>query len=147
MAEHPVHAPFAKAASLRARGAGALALHHRQRRGRRLLGGPGGERRLLAHLPEGQHLRRNGADDRRAARPTVVASSDCECYRLDKTGFEEIIRARPELAESMSHTLALRLQQIDEMKDEYRRETSDSEKKRPTVPHSVQRIRDFFGLK
>ena len=32
---------------------GALALHHRQRRGRRLWEAPGGERRLLAHLPKG----------------------------------------------------------------------------------------------
>ena len=68
--------------------------------------------------------------------------------RLDRRG-EQRLRMLParqdrlrgnhpcpaELAESMSHTLALRLQQIDEMKDEYRRKRATA-KKRPTVPHS-----------
>lgn len=147
MAEHLVHAPFAKGGVITRQGAVAHWLYI-------IVSGeadvyweaPGGERRLLAHLPKGSIFGEMGLMTGAPRASTVVASSDCECYRLDKAGFEEIIRARPELAESMSHTLALRLQQIDEMKDEYRRETSDSEKAAHRAA-LVQRIRDFFGLK
>jgi hypothetical protein len=47
---------------------GALAVHVSPRRGRRVYWElPDGERRLLTRLPAGQHLRRDGPDDRRAA--------------------------------------------------------------------------------
>ena len=39
---------------------------------------------------------------------TVIAESDVLCYRLDKRGFEAIIRARPEIADAMSQTVAAR---------------------------------------
>jgi hypothetical protein len=46
----------------------------------------------------------------------------------------------------MSHILAQRLQQIDEMRDEYRKAGSESDKAAHRAA-LVQRIRDFFGLR
>ena len=147
MAEHLVHAPFAKGGVITRQGAMAHWLYI-------IVSGeadvfweaPGGERRLLTHLPQGSIFGEMGLMTGAPRAATVVASTDVECYRLDKPGFEEIIRARPELAESMSHTLALRLQQIDEMRDEYRKAQSEAEKAAHRAA-LVQRIRDFFGLK
>ena len=77
---------------------------------------------------------------------TVVANTDIECYRLDKAGFEDIIRARPELAESMAHILATRMQQIDELQTQYHLEKTEAEHAQHRAA-IVERIRDFFGLK
>lgn len=146
MAEHLVHAPFAKGGVITRQGAVAHWLYI-------IVSGeadvlweaPGGERRLLTHLPQGSIFGEMGLMTGAPRATTVVASTDIECYRLDKTGFEEIIRARPELAETMSHILAQRLQQIDELRNEYRREQSDSEKAAHRAA-LVRRIREFFGL-
>ena len=45
----------------------------------------------------------------------------------------------------MSHILAARQMQIEELQSEYQRERSDSEKAAHRAA-IVQRIRDFFGL-
>lgn len=147
MAEHLVHAPFAKGGVITRQGAVAHWLYI-------IVSGeadvfweaPGGERRLLTHLPQGSIFGEMGLMTGAPRAATVVAASDIECYRLDKTGFEEIIRARPELAEQMSHILAQRLQQIDELQSEYRRERSESERAEHRAA-LVRRIRDFFGLR
>ncbi|MFA7292086.1 MAG: mechanosensitive ion channel family protein [Rhodocyclaceae bacterium] len=147
MAEHLVHAPFAKGGVITRQGAVAHWLYI-------IVSGeadvfweaPDGGRRLLTHLPHGSVFGEMGLMTGAARAATVMASTDIECYRLDKTGFEDIIRARPELAESMSHTLAQRLLQIEEMQSEYRKERSDSERAAHRAA-IVQRIRDFFGLK
>ncbi|HXN16246.1 MAG TPA: mechanosensitive ion channel family protein [Usitatibacter sp.] len=75
-------------------------------------------------------------------RATVGARTDVVCYRLDKAGFETVIKARPDVAEAISKVLA-------------RRET-DLEGRRAAVgaatparlPHGdiLARIRGFFGL-
>lgn len=147
MAERLVHAPFAKGGVITRQGAVAHWLYI-------IVSGeadvfwetPDGGRRLLTHLPRGSVFGEMGLMTGAARAATVIASTDIECYRLDKAGFEDIIRARPELAESMSHTLAQRLLQIEEMQSEYRKERSDSERAAHRAA-IVQRIRDFFGLK
>jgi small-conductance mechanosensitive channel/CRP-like cAMP-binding protein len=147
MAEHLVHAPFAKGGVITRQGAVAHWLYI-------IVSGaadvywetPEGARRLLSHLPRGSVFGEMGLMTGAARAATVVASTDIECYRLDKAGFEDIIRARPALAESMSHILAQRLQQIDEMQNEYRKAQSESERAAHRAA-IVQRIRDFFGLK
>jgi small-conductance mechanosensitive channel/CRP-like cAMP-binding protein len=147
MAEQLVHAPFAKGGVITRQGAVAHWLYI-------VVNGeadvfweaPDGQRRLLTHLPTGSVFGEMGLMTGAPRAATVVASTDIECYRLDKRGFEDIIRARPALAESMSHILAQRLQQIDEMQNEYRKAQSESERAAHRAA-IVQRIRDFFGLK
>ena len=54
-------------------------------------------------------LRRNGTPHPGQARTaTVVAEGEVLCYRLDKPGFEAILKARPEMAVGLSQTLAAR---------------------------------------
>jgi small-conductance mechanosensitive channel/CRP-like cAMP-binding protein len=107
---------------------------------------PNGEKRLLTTVPAGSVFGEMGLLTGAPRSATVVAKSDVECYRLDKSGFEDIIRARPELAENMAHILATRMQQIDELQTQYHREQTEAEHAQHHAA-IVGRIRDFFGLK
>ncbi len=77
-------------------------------------------------------------------RATVMAKTDVECYRLDKEAFEEILLARPSIAEEMSHILAERTVQLDsaaqEMGVNARRNLSQS---RGEILATIKR---FFSL-
>ncbi|MGA7595784.1 MAG: mechanosensitive ion channel family protein [Gallionella sp.] len=44
---------------------------------------------------------------------SVIARTDVECYRLDKEAFEEILRARPGIADEVTHILVTRRTQLD----------------------------------
>ena len=70
-----------------------------------------------------------------------------EAYRLDKAGFEHIIRARPELAEGISAILEARLEHFQAL------ERGHAEgKPAPLSPQGSdvaalgKKIREFFGL-
>jgi small-conductance mechanosensitive channel/CRP-like cAMP-binding protein len=106
---------------------------------------PDGERRLLTQLPRGSFFGEMGLMTGAPRSATVVAGTDVECYRLDKASFEDIIRRRHAIAESMAHVLAQRLQQNDALHDAFRKAHDDSER---AGHHAaiLQRIRDFFGL-
>ncbi|HSS69450.1 MAG TPA: cyclic nucleotide-binding domain-containing protein, partial [Casimicrobiaceae bacterium] len=76
---------------------------------------------------------------------TIIAESDVLCYRLDKRGFEEIIRARPVLAEAISKTVAER----QAANDATLAMLSAEARARATGTRAgelMRRIRDFFGL-
>jgi small-conductance mechanosensitive channel/CRP-like cAMP-binding protein len=76
---------------------------------------------------------------------TIIAESDVLCYRLDKRGFEEIIRARPTIAEAISKTVAERQAANDatlaSLSAEARAQATGTR-----AGELVRRIRDFFGL-
>lgn len=147
LAERLVYAPFARGGVISRQGAVAHWLYL-------ITSGeaevrwetPSGERRLLTTLPAGSVFGEMGLMTGAPRSTTFIAKTDVECYRLDKSGFEDIIRARPELAESMSHILAERVRQIDELQTQYHREQSEAEHAQYSAAIG-QRIRDFFGLK
>ena len=147
LAERLVYAPFARGGVMTRQGAVAHWLYLiTSGEAEVLWETPSGERRLLTTVPAGNVFGEMGLMTGAPRSTTFVAGTDVECYRLDKSGFEDIIRARPELAESMSHILAERVRQIDELQTQYHREQSEAEH----AQHSAaigQRIRDFFGLK
>ncbi|MCK6375287.1 MAG: hypothetical protein L6Q69_14425, partial [Zoogloea sp.] len=75
------------------------------------------------------------------------AISDIEAYRLDKAGFEHIIRARPELAEGISTILNRRLSRFDDLERGHANDKPDTESPRSSeVAVLRKKIRDFFGL-
>ncbi len=75
----------------------------------------------------------------------VVALTDVECYRLDKTGLQRVLEERPEAAEQFSKTLALRRVELAAAV-----EGLDAEAKRARMASEETRILDkiqeFFGL-
>jgi small-conductance mechanosensitive channel/CRP-like cAMP-binding protein len=75
----------------------------------------------------------------------VVAISDAECFRLDKAGFEGVLRGRPEIARELSKILAQRRVVLEAVREgldaEARRAREVSEGQR-----ILERIEEFFGL-
>ena len=76
---------------------------------------------------------------------TVVAVTDCDCYRLDKEAFHEIITRRPEIARDISTILAQRRVELQAVREDLdvasRARRIDMEKKR-----LLSTIQLFFGL-
>ena len=76
---------------------------------------------------------------------SVAATTDVECYRLDKEMFEEILLARPAIAEGMSHVLAARRAELDAVL-----QNLDEESSRKVMPQRrgeiLSTMKRFFGL-
>ena len=146
IAERLVPAPFARGAVMTRQGADAHWLYIiASGQADVVWEAPSGERRVLTRLPPGSIFGEMGLMTGAPRSATVLAASDVECYRLDKSSFEDIIRERHAIAESMSHILAQRLQQNEELQTAFAKAQSDSERARhPTA--ILQRMRDFFGL-
>ncbi len=76
---------------------------------------------------------------------TVIAITDVICYRLDKEAFQEIIHARPDIAEHIAEILAKRKVEL-----EAKKEGLDHEAHALKMAHHknnfLTQIRDFFGL-
>jgi len=74
---------------------------------------------------------------------TVIARSSIECYRLEKSAFEDVLRQRPALAEHMAQILAKR-------QDELARFDLDDTEGKPQATRRSEEILDkikrFFGL-
>lgn len=74
---------------------------------------------------------------------TVLAKTDVEAYRLDKSTFETILHERPELAEALTPRLLARQQQLDAL-----RAAAHVEEPAPQRHPSdmLERVKAFFSL-
>lgn len=109
LAAHLVHAPFAAGDIVTRQGAVAHWLYLLvEGEAEVLVETANAAPRLVATLAAGSVFGEMGLMTGEPRRATVRAKTDLECYRLDKSGFEEILRARPALAEAIAHVLAAR---------------------------------------
>jgi CRP-like cAMP-binding protein len=76
---------------------------------------------------------------------SVIARTDVECYRLDKEAFEEIMLARPSIAEEMLQILVERRAQLDSAMQSFGKESRNKEihNQNSEILATVKR---FFGL-
>ncbi len=75
-------------------------------------------------------------------RATITARSDIECYRLDKAGFEKVLRSRPDIAGHISGILASRQTELT-----VRRGIGRARGKKAARQDDIlAKIRGFFGL-
>lgn len=72
-----------------------------------------GEKRSLNVLTKGDFFGEMSLMTGSPRVATVVAKTDVECYRLDKDAFEEILLARPTIAEEVAHVLVTRRAELD----------------------------------
>lgn len=75
---------------------------------------------------------------------TVSARTDVHCYRLDKAGFEQILRARPEIAGALAQVLSSRATGLAQAVEQAQADAA-------AVAHAhadtlLARIQSFFGL-
>ena len=78
-----------------------------------LLEAQNGEKRSLNVLSKGDFFGEMSLMTGSPRAATVVAKTDVECYRLDKDAFEEILLARPSIAEEVAHVLVTRRAELD----------------------------------
>ena len=98
-------------------------------------------RRCVATLAPGSVFGEMGMLTGAPRTATVIARSDAECYRLDKAGFQDILRARPAIAEAISRMLAARQSGLRLAIDE-----THAQAAQPRPETLLERIRTFFGL-
>jgi small-conductance mechanosensitive channel/CRP-like cAMP-binding protein len=138
------HAPFAKGEALTRQGAEAHWLYL-------ITGGEAAVRVAVDGGPEAEVARVKAGDfigemslltgEKRSA--TVMALTDVDCYRLDKTVFQETIRRRPEMAAEIAEVLARRRHALAEA----RTALGEAASGRPAASKDLlDRIRLFFHL-
>ena len=142
---HLRHAPFAKNETVTTQGAVAHWLYILTRGKVEIRAKVGGVSKALATIEAPGFFGEMGLMTGEPRAADVVALTDVECYRLDKDGFQRILVERPEIAETMSKTLAHRRVELDAFREgldvEAKRAREASEQKR-----ILKRIQDFFGL-
>ncbi|TAJ78002.1 MAG: mechanosensitive ion channel [Gallionellaceae bacterium] len=72
-----------------------------------------GGRRTISTLGKGSFFGEMGLMTGASRSASVIAKTDVECYRLDKEALEAVLRARPSIAEEISHILVTRRAELD----------------------------------
>ena len=99
----------------------------------------------LATLAEGDFFGEMGMMTGEPRSATVIALTDVECYRVDKNSFDEILRSRPEIAESISEVLARRRVELDAVREDLNEEAKQA-RMRDHQRDLLKRIKGFFRL-
>jgi CRP-like cAMP-binding protein len=107
--------------------------------------GANGESRHVATLHAGDVFGELGLMTGQARAATVTATTEVVCYRLDRSGFSDIIKGRPVIAESIAQLMAHRRVEL-----EAAREGLGVEAARHRIPHAsrdlLHQIRTYFNL-
>lgn len=141
LAEHLVDAPFVKGDTITRQGAVAHWLYLIVAGEADVWHETQGARTHVATLLPGNVFGEMGMMTGEPRRATIVARSDVECYRLDKAGFEKVLRSRPDIADGISRTLASRSTELNG-----RLESVDGGRRAAPQDDILAKIRTFFGL-
>jgi small-conductance mechanosensitive channel/CRP-like cAMP-binding protein len=149
VAERLVYAPFARGDVITHQGAVAHWLYIlTEGRAEVVLEASGQPRRVVGEITAGQSGSFFGEMGLLTGAPrsaTVIAASDVLCYRLDKSGVEDIIRARPAIAEELSQIMAERRGGLERARQGLDEATQRAELVR-RQGEVLARIREFFRL-
>jgi CRP-like cAMP-binding protein len=106
---------------------------------------PDGVRRTVNALTKGDFFGEMGMMTGAPRSASVIATTDVECYRLDKDAFAGIMQARPGLADEITHILVERRAQLDSVLHHLDDQTRQKEK---STQHNelLVNIKRFFGL-
>jgi small-conductance mechanosensitive channel/CRP-like cAMP-binding protein len=110
-----------------------------------LISAAGGLRKTVAALKAGDFFGEMGMMTGSVRSATVLALEPTECYRLDKEAFQDILLARPEIAEAISHVLARRSVELEAVRDNLDAEAL-ARRLKPAQEDIFARISHLFGL-
>jgi small-conductance mechanosensitive channel len=139
------HAPFAKGEVMTRQGAQAHWLYLILSGRASVHVAKDGHERLLGELGPGEVFGEMALLTGEARSATVVAATAVECWRLEREGFESVIKRRPEIARELAEILAVRKAGLEAAK-------SDMEKDKSQVgigqvkADLLLKISAFFGL-
>ena len=101
-----------------------------------------GERTTLAELHAPAYFGEMGLLTGQPRGATVVAADDVLCYRLDKAGVDDVMKARPGIADALAQVLAQR-----QAENDAKLRAAGALARQGGAAHElVRRIRSFFGL-
>ena len=148
VARHMVPAPFLAGETLTRQGDVAHWLYVLARGEARVVYEADGEQREVGTLRAGTKDSFFGEFGMLTGAPrssSVVAVTDTDCFRLDKEGFELVLRKRPAIAEEISRIMTRRRSGLAEKQDEL---SESARQRRFDAEHGelLGRIRRFFGL-
>ena len=147
LAEHLMYAPFAKGNMITRQGASGQHWLYIIISGEAevFLEAMSGERRRLNVLTKGDFFGEMSLMTGAPRQASVIARTDVECYRLDKEAFEDIMLARPGIAEEIAQILVERREQLD-----HALQNLDVENRHKEIHHQhnevLGTVRKFFGL-
>jgi CRP-like cAMP-binding protein len=104
-----------------------------------------GKSEKVASIGEGDFFGEMGMMTGAPRSASVFAQTDVLCYRLDKGALQEVISRRPEIAEDISHVLARRRVELEQVREELSEEAMRLLKDK-TQTALLDRIREFFRL-
>jgi CRP-like cAMP-binding protein len=104
-----------------------------------------GARDRLATLSAPAHFGEMALLTGEARSATVIAEDEVLCYRLDKAGFDAIVKARPEVVEAMSRVIVARRAANDARLQALSAEARAGQTSTLTA-ELVRRIKGFFGV-
>jgi CRP-like cAMP-binding protein len=104
-----------------------------------------GRRDLLAQLDAPSYFGEMGLLTGQARTATIVAATEVLCYRLDKEGFDSILKARPELVEPMSQVVIAR-QAANDAKLQALSADAQARQTSSRAAELVRRIKGFFAI-
>jgi len=136
-----VSAPFSKGGVLTRQGAVAHWLYLIVRGDVQVLVDEQGKVSQVSTLSDGDFFGEMGMLTGAPRSATVVAQSDVECYRLDKDGFAQVLRTRPDISNEISRVLEERQQSLKHVLTQARSASHDA-----TDSDLLARIKTFFGL-
>ena len=142
LAAHLVYAPFAKGDVVTRQGAIAHWLYLVVAGEADIWFENDAERTHVAVLTPGTIFGEMGMLTGEPRRATVTARTDLTCYRLDKAGFEIILRGRPDIAGEISGVLETRIAQLMAKRDS----ALNGHRTAPKHADLLEKIREFFGL-
>jgi small-conductance mechanosensitive channel/CRP-like cAMP-binding protein len=146
IAERLKYAPFARGAVMTKQGAIAHWLYiMTSGEAQVVLETPEGECVPLATLPAGSFFGEMGLMTGDPRRASVIAKTDVECYRLDKSAFEDVLHSRPDIADEISQILASRRFALERVHKNMTSEKSAVElaQQRSEI---LEKIKRFFGI-
>ncbi|MCC7535457.1 MAG: mechanosensitive ion channel [Deltaproteobacteria bacterium] len=139
------YAPFARGEALTVQGAKAHWLYIVTRGECAVRIRVGDDEREVARIGAGQFFGEMSLLTGAERSATVVATTDVECWRLDRSAFSALLAQRPHLADVVAGELARRQDELEDVKEhlgaEARARRMASQKQ-----HFASRIRAFFGL-
>jgi small-conductance mechanosensitive channel/CRP-like cAMP-binding protein len=146
LAEHLTYAPFAAGETMTRQGAEAHYLYMVVKGEVSVrVGSKAQPESEVARIGPGEFFGEMGllTGERRAA--TIVAVTPVECYRLDKSAFQDLMSSRPELSEQIADLLAKRRLELIAAREGLDRRSRD-EQLRITRTDLLSKIRVFFSL-
>jgi small-conductance mechanosensitive channel len=147
VASHLQHVPFAMSETVTRQGAVAhwlyILVRGRVEVRRHVDGGP--ETKVVAHLEAPSFFGEMGMMTGEPRRADIVAVTEVDCYRLDKTGLQQILQERPEVASEISRTLARRDVELAAVLEDLDEEAQKARRAHAEVT-MLDRIQTFFGL-